>query len=81
MSRKQPTMRLTKKILLAALLPTLALALALIFAPSPPSDGEAPLPTATVEETAARPEPGPRESGLLTHAWSQVREIWLAVLA
>ncbi len=69
-------MRLTKKLLLSAVLPLLALALAAIFAPTPPSEAALVVslkPTAT----AALAQPSP---DLIASAWDHARGLWLAAL-
>lgn len=70
LSRKLPTMRLTKKLSLAALLPLLALLLATVFAPAPPV-AETPVAVVQVEQPAPRPD-------LLSSAWDHARHLWLA---
>lgn len=73
-------MRLTKKILLGALLPTLALALALMFAPTaPPERGSDTAAHAEASVEIATLAPITHDApNLLAYAWNQARDLWAA---
>lgn len=78
LNRKRLTMRLTKKLLLAALLPLLVLLLATVFAPTPPADAvvlASANPVAMVDPAPERPP------GALACAWFQARQLLASALS
>lgn len=67
-------MRLTKKILLSALLPLLVIVLGAVFSPTAPTETAL---LASVEPMAAVEQPSP---DLIAAAWERARGLWLAAL-
>jgi|GEM_PF-6136356 len=67
-------MRLTKKILLLAVLPLLVIILGALFAPTPPTETAL---LASVEPIAAVEQHSP---DLIATAWERARGLWLAAL-